>query len=440
MEIAGLLIGFAVLIVLCFFDVNVYLVVIISSIIVCITNGLPLQDTLVNTALYGAGTYLGQYIGLYIFGSILGKLYTYSGGAAIISKTLLKWFIRDSFSERTKHRIGFVVVILTGAILCYGGINCVILVFTLYPISLVIFEELDIPRKYITGTILGGTITFAMTGPGSPQPPNVVAMNILGTPSTAGLIPGIVAIFVELIVMVFTIEALCHKSKLKGEHFTYGEKDTPYDANQATPSFLAALAPLIVIFVLFNLVGLDLVFALLFGTLVCGLLFFKFVGNGKFSAMLQLFNDGAHMAPASMFSVASVVGFGMVVQSTQAFKDITNALLNLPLPPVILLIIAVGALSLLTGGAAAGQQLALPVIAPSIIEMGLPAEFIHRISCFTGSTLDTNPSSGTVIMCVNASGLSLREAYPAIFCSTVVGTSCGTATVAILLTLFPGLA
>lgn len=438
MGILGIIIGFACLIILCYKNVNVYVVAVISSVIVILFNRLPFTDTLVNTLLLGAGTYLGQYIGLHLFGSILGKIYTYSGAAVSISKAILKALLRDGYSERASRRLAILGAILSGWILTYGGINAAIIVFTLYPIILSIFAETGIPKKYIVGTILGGSCTFALTGPGSPQPPNVVAMTVLNTPSTSGAIPGIIGGIVELIIIVFALEWLITRGIEKGETFAYGPKDVVFDDSKEKPFFVIALIPLVLIFVVFNIIKINLVVSLIIGCLSALILFWKYLGGIK--ATLSAINEGAMVAPGAMFSLASVVGFGMVVKQTEAFQQIVDTLLHLPLPPVILLIIAVGVLSLLTGGAAAGQQLALPVIAPSIISMGLPAQFIHRISCFTGSTLDTNPSSGTVIMYLNATDTTLKESYPAVFITTVLATSCGTAVVAIILSLFPMLA
>lgn len=437
--IVGCILGFAVLVYLCYKDVSVFVVSIIASFVVIIFNGLDITDAMVKTYFSGAGTYFGTYIGLYIFGAILGKIYSYSGAAASISKTIMRLLIKPEDSDKKKQRLSLMVVILSGALLCYGGINCVILIFTIYPLALVIFEQAGIPRKYIVGAILGGTVTFAMTGPGSPQPPNVVAMNILGTASTAGLIPGIVASIVELIIMVVVLDKFITSGKAKGEHFSYGENDIVLDETKKLPGFIVSLLPLAAVFIFFNIIKLNLVFALMIGCVLSLILFGKNIG--AFREIMAAVNEGAAMAPASMFSVAAVVGFGMVVQSTEGFSILVESLLSLKMNPYLLIALSVAILAALTGGAAAAQQLALPMIAPTIIEtMGVPAKVIHRISCFAGSAWDTIPSSGSVIMCVNATGLKLKEAYPSIFVTTVLATSCGTAVVAIMLALFPGLA
>ena len=74
------------------------------------------------------------------------------------------------------------------------------------------------------GAICGGAFTFALSGPGSPQPTNVVAMAI-GTSSTCGLVAGLIGCLVEVAVMVFVFTKMCVKATGKGEAFVAGPKD-----------------------------------------------------------------------------------------------------------------------------------------------------------------------------------------------------------------------
>lgn len=58
---------------------------------------------------------------------------------------------------------------------------------------------------------------------------------------------------------------------------------------------------------------------------------------------------------------------------------------------------------------------------------------------FAATMLDSLPNSGSVIMAVGLADLKMKEGYPPVFVSTVLATTCGTAAVALVMSLFPWL-
>ena len=93
-------------------------------------------------------------------------------------------------------------------------------------------------------------------------------------------------------------------------------------------------------------------------------------------------------------------------------------------------------LSIICGAAA----LALPIIAPKLQALGLTASTIHRVSAFAATTLDSMPYSGSILMLLPMCHMKLKEVYPALFVTTVIATTVGTAAVTLMCVLFPGLA
>lgn len=85
-------------------------------------------------------------------------------------------------------------------------------------------------------------------------------------------------------------------------------------------------------------------------------------------------------------------------------------------------------------------NLSLPALGPIFTGMGYPAAAIHRIAAFAATVTDSLPCSGGVMLGCHVSNERLRDAYPGIAISTVLATSCGTLTVALMCILFPGLA
>ena len=93
-----------------------------------------------------------------------------------------------------------------------------------------------------------------------------------------------------------------------------------------------------------------------------------------------------------------------------------------------------------TGGSSTGQLVALPIIAPKLQALGLTASTIHRVSAFAATTLDSMPYSGSILMLLPMCHMKLKEVYPALFVTTVIATTVGTAAVTLMCVLFPGLA
>ena len=105
----------------------------------------------------------------------------------------------------------------------------------------------------------------------------------------------------------------------------------------------------------------------------------------------------------------------------------------------ILLVACVAVICMMTGGSTTGAQIALPAIAPTLTQLGLSLPFVHRVGVFAATMLDSLPNSGSVIMAVGLADLKMKEGYPPVFVSTVLATTCGTAAVALVMSLFPWL-
>ena len=72
--------------------------------------------------------------------------------------------------------------------------------------------------------------------------------------------------------------------------------------------------------------------------------------------------------------LAAVVGFGAVAQNTEAFKAAVAAVTDIPGSPLIGAAVAIGVIAGLTGSSSGGQQIALPLVAPHYMDMGVNPE------------------------------------------------------------------
>ena len=434
--IVGCLAAFLLVIYLCYKNVSIFVATILGGLCCILLNGLPILDTFVNSYLPGMAGFLQGYFLIFLFGAIQARIYVKSGAALSIAEAVMNRLMPKSTGANRRQVTAILLITLIGTVLAFGGILTTIVVILLYPIALAVFEQADIPKRFSLGILANGTYTFALTMPGSPQVTNIVPMRTLGTDASCALIPGIFGAVVEIVVMVLFMNWMINKAHARGEHFVYSECDERYDSNVKKPPVLLSLAPLILLFVLFNAfqVAIELCLAL---SVICALaVFFPYL---KTPGVLNTINEGAVGALAPICTVGSVVGFAGIVTSTEAFQSIVDGILNIDAPPMLVLIVCTALLCALTGGSATGLTVCMPIIGTQMVEaFGISPAVIHRVSVFAATTIDTLPYSGAIQMFLPISGMKLKDVYPPAFITTVVSTTAGTVAVA-LLCMIPGL-
>lgn len=429
----AIIVGFAVLVVLCMLNVNVIISSFVAALAVTILAGLPFTESLVSVFFSKFGAITGALFPMFLFGAVLAKLYTNSGAASAIADTVADSLFKKAKESKKRYTLGFLSVIIASAILCYGGINAAVALIAIYPIAINIFERAGIPKRFVMGAICGGAFTFALSGPGSPQPTNVVAMAI-GTSSYCGLVAGIAGALVEIAVMLFVFTRMCVKATANGETFVAGPKDVFISENQKKPKFILALVPIVFLLAIFNVFSINISISILATCLVAAIIFFPNLGKSK---LMKSINEGAASSLIPVGAIAGVNGFAAVIQSVPEYQQMIDGMLNATIPPVILLVACIAVICMMTGGSTTGTQIALPIITPVLTKLGLSLPFIHRVGTFAATMLDSLPNSGAVIMAVGLADLKMKDGYPPVFVSTVLATSCGTAVVALIMTLLP---
>src|SRR5690606_7325268 len=98
-----------------------------------------------------------------------------------------------------------------------------------------------------------------------------------------------------------------------------------------------------------------------------------------------------------------------------------SAVTNMPGSPLIGAAIAVGVIAGLTGSSSGGQQIALPLVSPHYIEMGVDPEALHRVAAISSGALDTLPYGGYVVTTIRAiCGETHKDAYAPFAAVTVI--------------------
>ena len=363
-----------------------------------------------------------------------------SGAALSIAKFLMNLFGRNATGKR-KQTIAITICGLTGFALAYGGIDTFCVLFTLFPVVLTLCKEADIPRKYMLGILNIGVATAAVS-PGAPLVPNYIPMEILGTSSYAGLIPGIVAALIVFFGGVIYCSRAVHMACDRGLHFEYGPvKVAPEREDRKYPHILLAILPIVSVIIVFNLTG-ALVAALFTGDIVAllalGYFYCPQEGRSKIRAIATSLNEGCKTAAESICLMAILVGFAAVVQSTPVFNNIVESIMGLPIPAMLLVVLAVAVIVAFTGSPPAGLKIVLPLLSAALV--GVAPAAIHRVATISTQTFDTLPFQGAVIVTLGLCGLTHKEGYFPVLMTTVIWTGVAAIVAAIMLTLFPGLA
>lgn len=446
--IVSIIIAFALLIVLSYKGMSVMYVAPLCALFVALVNGMSLLDAITGPFMGGTTGFISGLLPIFLLSILMGRVYVESGAAVNIARTLMNALAKNASGPR-KQTIAVYICIAVSWIMCFGGIDTFCALFTLFPVMLTICAEANIPRKYLIGLITCGVSTAALT-PGAPLVTNYTPMNILGTSSAAGLIPGLAAVAVMLLGGGIYLSKSIHRSTARGEVFDYGTVafEPPVEGRKYPP-FLFSLLPLVLVVLAFNFVGIipplaalqgNLIFALGLGFVLALILlvpYFQSGETGRGRVLINTLNEGGRSTAESMFLGAIVVGFASVVQATPAYEVMVDGLLSLPIPAPLLVVIATAILVGLTGSPPAGLAIVVPVLAANL---DLAPEAIHRIATTAATTFDTLPFQGAVIIMLNMAGLKHKDGYPPVMMCTVVWTMVASLVAALLFTLFPGLA
>ena len=165
----GAIIGVAALMLLAYKGVSTIIYSTIAVILVCIFSRINLIDGIFNVFAMETGKYLGQYLFLFATGAIFGRIYQDTGAAASIANALGRIFGKNAI----------IPVILAATIMGMAGISGFILIYTIFPIGIVLFQKANMNKCLFPAVFATGAWTLGNVMPGSTQIHNVVPTRIL---------------------------------------------------------------------------------------------------------------------------------------------------------------------------------------------------------------------------------------------------------------------
>lgn len=432
--IIGLILAFALLMWMIMKGFNIYLTVFACTVVVAITSGMNLYTTFTDSFITGYTSFFKSYYFIFLTGTLMAKAMDVTGMAKSIAKAITKIMGTEW---------AFISVPLACGILCYGGVSAFVCSFAVFPIALQVFRAADLPRRGIPGALCFGCSTFAMIAPGAVQIHNAVPSTNLGTTYMAGAVNGFLACGFMLVVGIIYLHFWLKKAKNNGEHFVAkASDDFGDDANESLPNPIVALLPLIITICLVNIKVGGVVIApvevgVLAGAVSAVILMIKYIDVKQ---LPKHFADGAAMALISITNTCAVNGFGGVASNSPVFSTITDAMVNIPGPKLLGLVIGTTVIAGICGSASGGLGIAVPILGPVYTQLGIAPSIVHRVMALSSSALDSLPHNGYIVTVTN--GLcneTHKDSYGLTFALTVVIPFLGSLVGVLLFTIFPNL-
>jgi H+/gluconate symporter-like permease len=414
--------------------------------------GLPIMPSYTELFMAKAVVYVKAFFPIFLLGAVFGK---------VMEDTLLAKGISHAIMQKLGQRHAILAVVLSCAILTYGGVSLFVVVFAVYPFAAALFKEADIPKRLVPGCIALGSFTFTMDAfPGTPQIQNIIPTNFYGTTAYAAPILGLLGGTLIFIIGMVWLEYRRRKAAARGEGYGSHTLNEPPSAEDiALPKWYIGALPLVTVlalnFVLSrivtwspdslapladlkiplmapavkNVLGIwSLIIALVAGIILALALGYKNLPKGG-GGLQRALNVGAIGSLLAIMNTASEVGYGNVIAALPGFKSISAFLLGIKLggSPLMSEAVSVTTLAGITGSASGGMSIALDLMSKNWLawahSVGLSPEVLSRVASMASGGCDTMPHNGAVITLLAVCGLTHRQSYADIGMMTLIKTA-----------------
>ena len=383
----------------------------------------------------GFASFVKNYFPLFMTGAIFAILMEKANYAKSISHFITK---------KLGSGKAILSIVLSGALLTYGGVSLFVVAFISYPIARILFKEADIPKRLIPGCIALGSFTFTMTAaPGSPEIQNVIPMKYFGTDAFAAPLLGIIASLLMLGLGMIYLSREAKKARNNNEGYgDYIENEKLTEEN--LPNIFVSILPILIIFVsnlFFSKVyypSVDGAYLEKFNTtlgnvsgtwsviisIVIADLFLVINNFKKLTNIKSILDEGVTNSFRPLLNSSAIVGYGSVIKSLAIFSVVQNFVFNISSNPIISEALSVNLICGLTASASGGLTITLDALAPTYLQMAsalnISPEILHRVASLACGGLDTLPHNGAVITTLAICGLTHKESYKDIFVTSVL--------------------
>ncbi len=416
----GILVSLAFIITLALRGWHIIVLAPLAAIIAASFSGLNVLDTLTGPYMTGFTNYARRFYLIFLMGTLFGKFMEDSGAARSIAHAIMK-LIGGGADKPLRVLVAFSLVPMA---LTYGGVSLFVVIFTVLPIALHLWQEADIPWHLFILSFVFGAASMTMTMiPGTPQIQNIMPTRYMSsTPASAPML-GLLGAAVVFTLNVLYMRYCVRRYKREGEHFVppsgAGVITEATESPEDTPNVWLSLVPMVLVLVFLNVPGVkvDVIYALGIGVVATMAMFWR-----RYTSIVDTISKGAVNTVIPIVNTCADVGYGMAIAATAGFKVVSAWLLTLPMHPIISLSIATNIMAAITGSASGGLGIVLETLAPKYLAMGLSPDLVHRIVVMSSGCFDAMPHNGAVITMLAVAGLTHRQAYRHIFIGHVLAT------------------
>lgn len=375
------------------------------------------------TYMEGFANYAKNYFPIYLLGAIFAKMMDISGNAMAIARFCTK--------KLGKSR-AILSVVLTCAILTYGGVSLFVVAFVILPVAIELFREADVPKRLIPGCIALGAFTFTMTAlPGSPQVQNTIPMQYFGTDSFAAPGMGLIASVIMFALGMLWLAKREKKARETGEGYGAAEEKKETTEGEI-PGIVMAVIPILIILVV-NLLLSKKVYPSLDGSymgeygttlsaysgtwsvLIGMLVSILFIVICNFRKIGNKIKEGLKTSAIDsltpLVNSCAVVGFGSVVKVLPIFAVVSGAVLGLSALPLLSEVVSVNLLCAMTASASGGLSAALEVMGDTFLQSGIDPQVLHRLASICSGGLDNLPYNGATVTVLALCGMTHKDSY-----------------------------
>ncbi|WP_105166614.1 GntP family permease [Pseudoalteromonas sp. T1lg23B] len=397
LSMVGLIGALALLIALTLRGVNLFISAPLCALLVALTSQIAVfpvveQPAFISSYMAGFSGFVQAWFFMFLLGSLFGKFMEDTGSADAIAHYIV---------SKLGMKYAVLAVVLACALLTYGGVSVFIVAFSVFPMALSLFKDANLPRRFIPATLAFGSVTFTMTSAGSPEIQNWIPIKYLGTSPYAAWQESLVVAIFMAVLGYFLLMRMIRKAQLNGEVFE-ARDDDPIESKRRLPHPITGLVPLVVVLALSFTLHEALQQSALIVALLGGVLSILICNYKHFVNLQQAINLGTTGALVAIGNTAAVVGFGAVAKVTPAFNEAVALMTQIPGNELLGAAIAVSVIAGLTGSASGGQAIALPLVAPHYMDLGVNNSELHRVVAISSGAIDTLPHNGYVVTTVRA--------------------------------------
>lgn len=472
----GILVALGLLIRLAYKGYSMLLVPPAAALVAAAFSGEPLLAKWTLTFMRGAANFIANFFPLFLLGAVFGKLMDDSGAALSIARTI---------TDKLGKSRAILAVVLACAVLTYGGVSLFVVAFAVFPVAAALFQQASVPHRLIPPAIALGAFTFTMTAlPGTPAIQNAIPMAHFGTTLFAAPFLGIIGSAVMLGFGLWWLTTVEGRARAAGEGYkaeaapaevgefvreratnadNFDPAELPHGKrSRELPSFMLALAPLLIVIVVnllmsflvlprvdtgfldeprFNttLAAVSGVWSVVTALLVASL-FLVIVHRKRLTELRKTIDAGANASVLPVFNTASLVGFGAVVAALPAFAVVRDAFLAVPGGPLVSISVAANVMGGITGSASGGLIIALNALGETYAKLaeyaGIAPELMHRVASISSGALAMLPHNGAVVTLLAICGATQRGSYREVMMVGLVGPLLAVATVILLGLMF----